>query len=189
MKSPFEGDSIILRPVEPGDVPGLQAILNHPGLAGRRHIPWRFPEIAPLSREQVEAIVQSWNRDERAFHMAVERKGNDGLIGVAECDWGWDPHCPSVAVVIAPDSQRQGYGSEALNLLLEYLFGNTPAHSIGCWTAEWNEPALRFAERHRFRLNGRMRRAGIREGRYFDVLVADILRPEWLEFGGKHCAA
>lgn len=189
MKSPFEGDKIALRPFEPGDIPGLHAILNHPDLAGRRHIPWRFPEVAPLSRQQVEAIVKRWSEEERAFHLAVERRGSNGLIGVAECDWGWDPICPSAAVVIDPACQRRGYGSDVLRLLLRYLFEHTPAHSVGCWIAEWNVPALCFAERHRFQMNGRMRRAGIRERQYYDVLVADILRPEWLALGGEADAA
>ncbi len=189
MMSSFEGETITLRPFEPDDVPALQTILNHPDLAGRRQIPWQFPEVAPLSCQQVGSIVQRWGAAEKALHLAVELRESEGLIGHAECDWGWDPHCPSVSVVIAPAHQRQGYGSEVIHLLLRYLFDYTAAHNIGCWIAEWNLPALRFAAHHRFRMNGRMRRAGIHKGSYYDLIVADILRPEWPAPGGEHDAA
>lgn len=189
MRSPFEGETITLRPVEAGDVPALQSILNHPDLAGRRQVPWRFPETAPLSCQQVEAIVQSWSAAEKALHLAVEPRESTELLGYAECDWGWDPHCPSASLVIAPPHQRRGYGSEAIRLLLRYLFDYTPAHNVGCWIAEWNAPALRFASYHRFQVNGRMRRAGIRRGTYYDLIVADILRPEWRALGAEDDAA
>ena len=189
MKSPFEGETITLRPIELNDVPALQTILNHPDLAGCRQVPWQFAEVAPLSCQQLEAIVQSWGAAEKALHLGVERRESEDLIGYGECDWGWDPHCPSASVVIAPAHQRQGYGTQALRLLLGYLFEYTPAHSVGCWIAEWNVPALRFAAYHQFQENGRMRRAGIRKGSYYDLIVADILRPEWQAPGGKRHAA
>jgi RimJ/RimL family protein N-acetyltransferase len=106
------------------------------------------------------------------------------LLGHAECDWGWDPHNPSLSVVIAPGRQRQGYGAEVLGLLFSYLFDHTVAHSVTCWIADWNEPARRFAASRGFQEAGRMRRAGIRQGQYFDVMVMDLLRPEWTQPGG-----
>jgi RimJ/RimL family protein N-acetyltransferase len=167
--------------VERADATAVYAYLNHPDLAGRRCIPWRFPNDAPLSTGQVEAIVERWAGAENALRLIVTRRGSEEPIGHAESDWGWDPHSPSVSVLIAPDHQRQGYGSEALRLLLDYLFDHTPAHSVGCWIADWNHPALRFIEAQGFQEGGCMRRAGIRGGAYFDVILADILRPEWRE--------
>lgn len=188
-KSLFESNTILLRPFEPGDVQGLQAILNQTELAGRRQIPWRFPEVAPLSRQQVEEIVQGWGTAKNALNLAVELLISHELAGHAECDWGWDPHCPSVSIVIAPAHQRRGIGSEVLHLLLRYLFEYTPAHNVSCWIADWNEPALRFVEHHQFRMNGRMRRAGVWQGGYYDMVVTDILRPEWLALRGENDAA
>jgi RimJ/RimL family protein N-acetyltransferase len=180
----FQGSTITLRPFEPDDVPALEAYLNHPELTGRRYIPWAFSELAPLSRKQVEEISQKWAGEEKSLPLAVVRRETGELIGHAECDWGWDPHCPSLAVVVAPPQQRRGYGSEVLGLLLRYLFAYTPAHTVSCWIADWNQPARQFAARHGFQENGQMRRAGVRQGEYFDVIVADMLRSEWQQLGG-----
>ncbi len=75
--------------------------------------------------------------------------------------------------------------------MLRYLFDNGVAHNVACWIAEWNEPGLQFAARHGFQRNGRMRRAGVRQGRYYDVIITDVLRPEWLAREGRanHAAA
>ena len=186
----FQTVRIFLRPFEPGDLPALQAYLNHPELAGRRYIPWSFPEELPLSTKQVEGIYNKWCEGENESHLAVVSQDKQELIGHTQLDWDWDPHCPFVAVLIAPSHQRQGYGSEVLRLLLRYLFENTPAHNVHSWMADWNQAARRFAQEHGFRESGRSRHEGLRQGRYFDAVLVDILHPEWqVSRGDKRHAA
>jgi RimJ/RimL family protein N-acetyltransferase len=180
----FETDSLRLRPFEPDDVALLHQYLNHPELAGRRYIPWAFPELTPLSQQQVSAIVAKWSEAEDSLITAILHKDSGDLLGHAECDWGWDPHNPSLSVVIAPTRQRQGHASAAINLLLRYLFEQTPAYMVSCWVADWNEPGLRFAAQHGFQIAGRMRRAGIWHGQYFDVVVTYLPRSDWQQSGG-----
>jgi RimJ/RimL family protein N-acetyltransferase len=179
MAYPFHGERIALRPFEPADLPALWDILNHPGLAGCRYVPQRFLKTAPLSQKQVEEICARWAEEKAGFHFAIVQRETQALIGHAQVEWGWDPHAPGLAVVIAPAHRRQRYGSEVLDLLLQYLFEHTPAHNVSAWFADWNEPARQFFSYHGFKEGGGMRRAGIREGRYFDMRCADLLRSEW----------
>ena len=51
--SVFRSDDISLRPFALDDAHALQTYLNHPELEGRRYIPGGFPEVAPLSLQQV----------------------------------------------------------------------------------------------------------------------------------------
>jgi RimJ/RimL family protein N-acetyltransferase len=127
----------------------------------------------------VEKLYQTWGEGEKVLHLAVVLHKTQALIGCATCDQGWDPHSPSVYVVIDPEHSRQGFGSETLDLLLRHLFDSTPAHNVSCWIAEWNQAGRLFAKRHGFTEGGAMRRAGMRHGAFFDVVVADLLRPEW----------
>lgn len=200
--SPFQGDRVTLRPFEPEDVKDLKDYLNHPDLIGRRCIPWGFSETAPLTEMHVHGILERWAGEEHGLNLAVEaqvRKRSYGLggdstdvavlVGHVEMNWGWDIHCPSIMACIAPEQQRKGLGSAALHLMLGYLFGYTPAHNVGCWVADWNEPALAFLQHVGFQVGGRMRRAGVYQGRYFNLITTDILRPEWKARQGGQDAA
>ncbi len=181
---PFQGERVSLRAFEPEDKPGLHAFLNHPDLTGKRYIPWRFPREIPLSAKQVEKILEKWGEEEKAVHLAVVLRESQELIGHAFIEWGWDPHCPDMAIVIAPDHQRRGYGSEVLNLLLDYLFKSTSAHNVSSWMAEWNQAARGFVQKHGFQESGRWRRDGLRNGVFYDGVPVDILRPEWQQRAG-----
>ncbi len=176
----LRSERVYLRAFEPEDAPALHAYLNHPAMTGRRYIPWDFPNELPLSRAQADAIISKWAEGKKQFHLAVIAVDNEKFIGHASADWGWDPHCPHISVAIAPDDQRQGFGCEVLNVLLTYVFENTPAHNIGGGFASWNEAGRHFATSQGFRQTGQMRRVGLKDGVYFDWVGVDILRPEWL---------
>jgi RimJ/RimL family protein N-acetyltransferase len=176
---PFLGERVRLRPMSPKDVDGLTQILDHPGLAGRRYLPSGLPDLAPLSTSQIEEIQEKWAKTEKALDFLVERKTDPLVIGYAGCSWWWDTHHPSMHVVIDPAQQRKGYGGEVVGLLLNYLFDFTPAHNISCWIAAWNQEALTFASKHGFEQAGKMRRAGLRGGEVYDLVVMNLLRPDW----------
>ncbi len=175
----FEGRLVTLRAFEPGDAAAVEGYLNHPALIGRRYIPWSFSDTLPLSSQQVGSIVQKWGETEKGLVLAIVRPASGQVVGHAEGDWDWDPHNPSVSIVIDPAQQRQGYGSEALALVTRYLFETTPAHSVTAWIADWNQEGRRLAGRHGFQDSGRMRRAGLRQGVGYDLVITGLLRREW----------
>ena len=176
----FQSQRVILRAFEPEDLSSLHTYLNHPDLLGRRYLPWGFPDDAPLSKKKLEAVLEKWGKEEDGFNLAVVLQDTQKVIGHAGCDWGWDLHCPDMTLVIDPVHQRQGYGSEVLHILLNYLYEQTPAHNVSVWMADWNHPARQFAEKYGFRECGQWRRAGLRGGAFFDMVQMDILRAEWL---------
>ena len=180
----FSSVLVELRPFKSDDLPALSAYLNHPDLTGKRYIPWDFPNDVPLSEQQVEGVLKKWGEKKKGFVLAVVLQESGSLIGHAEADWGWDPHSPGVSLAIAPPHQRQGYGSDVVKIILEYLFMHTPAHNISNWIAGWNKPAINFAIKNGFQECGEVRRDGIRNGEYFNSVVVDILRPEWKKKSG-----
>lgn len=177
---PFHADHVLLRAWEPGDAEGLHSLLNHPALIGRRYLPHSFPDGLPLSLRQVEQVLERWSEARDGFHLPAEHLTSGQVIGYAEADWRWDPHAPQVAVVVDPYQQRKGYGSEILDLVLTYLFEQTVAHAVHAWYADWNQAAAGFLARHGFQEAGRVRRAGLRQGGYYDLVAADLLRAEWV---------
>ena len=92
--------------------------------------------------------------------------------------------CMSFSLAIAESYQRRGYGYEVGSIIMRYFFERTPAHNIEVGMASWNQAALQFALKLGFSENGAMRRAGFRQGQYYDWLDLDILRPECCEQKG-----
>lgn len=185
----FQGPHVLLKPFEPADAAGLLGILNHPELAGRRHLSDGYTEWTSMTLLQVETLLGGWAEEKNGFHLAVWLHESSELAGYVSCSWHWDTHCPEVSLVISPLRQNQGYGSETLDLILTYIFETTPAHNVSLWMADWNKPARRFAAKNGFRESGCMRREGLCDGKYFDLILTDILRPEWQmqKGGGEAC--
>jgi RimJ/RimL family protein N-acetyltransferase len=163
----------------------LTAYLNLPELAGRRYIHWDFEQELPLSEKKVAELIEKWEEKKESFALGIILRESQALIGHVEADWHWDPICPGVSIVISPSYQRQGYGSETLKIVLNYLFNQLLAHNVSAWTADWNEAGIAFLNKNGFTKSGVSRREGIRNGKYYDEFLFDILRPEWLKkFGG-----
>jgi RimJ/RimL family protein N-acetyltransferase len=185
----FASERLSLRALEADDVEALQAYLNEPAMIGRRYIPWAVRDAVPLSRRQIEEILDSWAKEKKAFTLGIELRETGELVGHAGCSWGWDTHCPGVSVVVAAAHQRTGIGSDTLSLLLKYLLDDTPAHNVNSWIASWNEAGLAFARKHGFTESGRIPRGGIRDGAYYEEVMVDILKREWTAAGGDRDAA
>jgi RimJ/RimL family protein N-acetyltransferase len=173
------GRSVVLRPPEPDDLPDLRRILNHPALAGRRYLPDGVTDVLPLSTFDMEQLRDKWRHAPKEPAFVVTTREGGSIVGHAGMGWDWDPLDPWASVVIDPDQWRRGYGSDALGLLLDFLFGYMPAHCVGFWTPDWNSEGLAFASAMGYQRGGRLRRAGLRDGRSFDTVSFDLLRPEW----------
>ncbi len=77
------------------------------------------------------------------------------------------------------DLWGQGYGSEALRLLVGYLFDHLNLNRVQLDTWSGNERAIRSFTRIGFREEGRLRQAVWGAGRYFDSVLMGLLRSEW----------
>jgi RimJ/RimL family protein N-acetyltransferase len=77
------------------------------------------------------------------------------------------------------DLWGQGFGSEALRLLIRYLFDHLNLHRVQLDTWSGNERAMRSFARIGFREEGRLRDAVWGPGRYFDSVVMGLLRSDW----------
>ncbi|MFC2078168.1 GNAT family N-acetyltransferase [Candidatus Bipolaricaulota bacterium] len=181
----FESKRFSLRALEKSDVEAVQAYLNEPALVGRRCIPWGIRDVAPLSRRQVEGILEKWASEKKGFTLGIELRETGELVGHAECNWHWDAHCPGIGIAVSPQHQREGIASEVVRLLLAHLFGDTPAHNVSGWVMSWNEAGLTFAKGLGFTESGRIPRSGIREGAYCEAVMVDMLKAEWLAAKGE----
>ena len=101
-----------------------------------------------------------------------------GSIGFGKIDWR--NRSAEFGINIGEKSYwNQGYGTEAVRLLLKHGFQTLNLNRIFLRALETNLRAIRAYEKAGFKHEVRMRQAEFRNGRYIDMLVMGILRDEY----------
>ena len=78
-----------------------------------------------------------------------------------------------------PKHQRKGYGTEAVNLLLDYGFSFLNFRNISLNVFEYNEAAYNLYKKIGFKEVGRLRKAAEILGETYDIIIMDMLREEF----------
>jgi len=93
--------------------------------------------------------------------------------GPPETSWCWE-----IALHIHTEDRANGYGTECIRQLMNYLFDHTLASRIQAITDVVNLPAQRMLARVGFIKEGLLRSAQWREGRWHDQFIYSLLRSD-----------
>ena len=75
----------------------------------------------------------------------------------------------------------KGYGTEALNILLEYAFLELNLHRISLRVFSFNDKAIRLYDKLGFYKEGIMRESIYRNGKWHDIIIMGILKSEYMD--------
>jgi RimJ/RimL family protein N-acetyltransferase len=136
----------------------------------------------PKSYAEIEARFERDIADEgqREINFVIEADGTAvGTCGLRDLDW--TARCAALGIAIFDRHYwGQGYGREAVDLLLEYAFRIRNLNRVWLDVLADNERALRSYRAVGFVEEGRLRQDSWSEGRFKDSVVMGILRAEWL---------
>ena len=76
---------------------------------------------------------------------------------------------------------NNGYGTEAIKLILDYGFNYKNLHSVKLQLMSFNERALKCYKKCGFKEVGRIRQCKYINGNYYDSILMDILKEEFTE--------
>jgi diamine N-acetyltransferase len=88
-------------------------------------------------------------------------------------------HAQMAIKILDPRYVGQGYGREAIGLLLEWAFHLQNLRRIYLDVLSSNERAIRAYQACGFVIEGRMREHAHHRGTYQDLVMMGILRSEW----------
>ena len=129
-------------------------------------------------REWIEKTLK--NND---LNFAIVKLENDELIG--NCGFANVSHqnrIGTVGIFIGDENNRSnGYGTEALKLLLDYGFNYLNLNNIMLTVKSFNERAIKCYEKVGFKEFGRRRESYYLNGKYYDDVYMDILSKEFTE--------
>jgi RimJ/RimL family protein N-acetyltransferase len=85
----------------------------------------------------------------------------------------------SYGIALGLPHRRQGYGTEAVVLLLRFYFAELNYQKCDTTVYAFNESSLAFHERLGFQVEGTCRRNIFTRGRYHDVVLVAMTREEF----------
>jgi len=86
-----------------------------------------------------------------------------------------------IGCFLVPSQRGKGYGAEATQLMLDYLFLSKNIGRIQAYTNAKNKTAQRVLEKVSFRVEGTVRKLLLVRGVWTDYYLLSILREEWKE--------
>ena len=130
-----------------------------------------------------EAIEKQQSEDPHTIEFAVRTLAEDKMIGFVAFDGiDWRNGDTFVAIGIGDPAYRgNGYGTDAMRVMLRYGFMELNLNRIQLDTFSYNERAIKSYLKAGFVEEGRQRGMLLRNGRRWDFVYMSVLRDEWLK--------
>jgi RimJ/RimL family protein N-acetyltransferase len=139
------------------------------------------PLSAEAVRKLLEKVEKHMEETKNLFHFTLRARDDERLVGLARIFW-IDFHngtgVLNMGIGDASD-RRQGYGSDALDLLLRFAFNDLTLHRLSVWPSADNFPFIHMVEKAGFEEEARRREAVFHDGRYWDEVQMGLLRTKW----------
>ncbi len=164
------GEKIRLRPVDDSDIDDLYKWWNDPEFAGE------YAGYSPRGRTEVEELVKGGS-----FFMILSRSGNRKVGFISYYPVRRDYlNLFEIGYGTKPDERRRGYTTEAVRLLVDYLFTTLrEIERIESVTDVDNVPSRRVLEKNGFKREGELRKRFFNKGQYRNDYMYSLLREEW----------
>jgi RimJ/RimL family protein N-acetyltransferase len=136
---------------------------------------------SPLNRSAVEKLFEDRALSPVDDSFAIHLKDEDEPVGVISLMNMSDANeSAELSVIVGhPDDRHQGFGTEAIELLLRYAFEELGLNRVGLSAFDFNGEAISAYEKLGFVVEGRYRQAIKRNSGFHDAILMSILKSEW----------
>lgn len=173
----FEGKKVKLRGLKMEDVePAYQYMCDPEVLLNLGPgIPY------PMTLERERQWFESQIAMKDTYNFAIEDIETGlyiGGCGINKVDW--KNRVATVGIYIGDkDFRGKGYGTEAMELLVDFIFDQMNINRIQLFVLSFNERAIRSYKKVGFKEEGRLKQSVFRNGRYYDEIIMSILRESY----------
>jgi len=165
----LEGHHVNLRIMEKEDLPVLQEWDNNPEFMG---------EYEPFKQETRTELERTYDSLKDAQWFFVEKKDRTRIgyaahfLAAGETELGY---------FIVPSERRKGYVTEAIEIMVDYLFLSKNIVRIQAKADPENTASWKALEKAGFKREGILRKTFFCRGKWRDDCIYSILREEWKE--------
>lgn len=172
----FKGKQVRLRNYNKEDMPLALAYMNDEEI--NRNLMPGIPY--PLTLEDQERWYSNQSGIKDTYNFAIETLEEGKYIGgcgINSVDW------KNSNVVIGifigdKDYWSKGYGTDALQLLINFIFDEMNIHKIKLNVYSFNKRAIRCYEKCGFKQDGVLREEIFKNGQYYDQWAMSLLKSE-----------
>ena len=138
----------------------------------------------PITRDWEEEWFDALKHKEDMVHFSIyilDQEEPEKIIGncaIHNID-AKNRACSCGITIGEKDYQNKGYGSEAMEMLVEYGFNTLNMNRIELSVWEYNTRAYKAYQKVGFVEEGRKRQARYQNGKYYDEIIMAILREDW----------
>lgn len=178
---------LIIRRLAPSDSTALFHIRSQPAIT-------QFQIWEPQSVDEVSAFIArqvklDLGEPDTWFQLGITLKKSGQLIG--DCGLHFlenDSHQTEIGINLAPNQQGNGYATETLTAVFDFLFSNLGKHRVFAATDPDNERTIKLFSRLGMRQEAHFLESYWFKGRWTDDLIFGILRREWQAAHSQHAA-
>ena len=182
----YNAANICLRPIDFDKDPEIESRWTHDPAYLRA---LRQDICMPLSpaavKKSYEKLEKEMDEKRSLYYFTIrsrsDSQGDERLLGFTRLygiEWAHGTAALQIAIG-SPADRRQGFGSQAMNLILRYAFHETNFFRLTAVVGADNPDAVRFFQRFGFVEEVRRRQALHRDGQYYDLLFLGLLSSEW----------
>lgn len=176
-----ETKRLVLRAVEQEDAPFLAALVNDPEVRTQLGA---YSLVYPVSIEEEEKWISKAEARSDEANMIVCRKAGSKPIGLISVkDIRERVASAHVTIILAREHWDKGFGQEAMEGLLSFLFDRMNMHRIWLRVAESNKRAIRCYEKCGFVREGVLREDHFQDGKWRDSFLMAILAEDFRRRG------
>lgn len=168
------GPNVKLRPPITADIEARFALGNDPDI--HRMFGGSRAQLVPMKIDGARRWVGRIADHPHAW--VIARQEPIGEIRLDRVDLN-DRRASLAVGIVDPGALGQGYGTEAIRLVLEYAFGHLALHRVSVRVLAYNGRAIRAYERCGFVVEGREREAAHVDDEWHDDVIMGVLEHEF----------
>lgn len=164
----LEGRNICFKPLNINDVQEIHNYASDEEVS--RFIGWQLMKNLNDTREHIEQMLK---RESAGTHLyaSVVLKSTGSIIGTGMIfNFDQEAKHAEIGYVLHKNFWGRGYGTEAVNLMSNFIFESLNLHKIHARVVDANIASIRVLERNGFKLEGRLKDYYFIEGMYYDGL-------------------
>jgi RimJ/RimL family protein N-acetyltransferase len=170
----LEGKNVNLRVMEKEDLPLITEWCNNIEFGGEYLRPLQ------MSRAEIEKSGESTLFETKVFIIEKKDGSKIGFI------WQFNMLAPyakmqEIGYALVPSERGKGYCTEAIQLMVDYLFLSKDIARIQATTHTKNVASQKVLEKVGFKREGTLRKLALVRGEMTDQFMFSILREEWKE--------